>query len=325
MGPSFSFNFLRQQFVRVHDAVRVEHLLYLLHVLDHFLGLRVLQEVRFLVSDAVLGAHAASGISHEVHHERLYHLVQLLLVQLIVVSRNRHIEMQIAIANVAVSSGEHAFFLRLREDVGVVDNSPGLFHYSVEVFGVQAYVVFQAVAVSDAGGCHILPQVPDLAHLGLSLWKNGVEREVRDALQELEQPLVVPALFAIACSFNDLIKWVLLASKNILANAKLLLNHSHRWPVHELARLQDIMQLQLRCLENGDHVLKGAAGDKHDTLGFWGWWTENGAFSDDSKRSLRANEKMLKIVASIIFSQGRDVIEDLASGQHRLQSNTIRM
>ena len=73
------------------------------HRVYHCFALGVVQKVRLLDADSMLGAHTTLGLSHVVHHEWFNELLHTPLQVLIIVAREHHIQMQIAITYMAVT------------------------------------------------------------------------------------------------------------------------------------------------------------------------------------------------------------------------------
>ena len=163
-----------QNFVGVHDALRIQYPLDLPHDADHLLALRVAEIFLFRYSHSMLRRDATFRVSHELHDERVDDLVQSLLETRVLKAWADDCEVQISIRQMAVSSSIDRFSFLLAQTRCLAHHFSRLFDYSVVILRFETEVVYEAVATVEVGRGSLLSDHPDLVELLLILRDNSV-------------------------------------------------------------------------------------------------------------------------------------------------------
>lgn len=95
-----------QQFVRVHNTIRIKNIFDFMHQTDGLLRLAIVQVVGPLKSDPMFSTYTSFVFSCKFHHKGVYQRVNFSLQFLIFVPRETDINMEISISDMTKSCGD---------------------------------------------------------------------------------------------------------------------------------------------------------------------------------------------------------------------------
>ena len=104
-----------EDFVGVHDSIRVKDALDLPHDPDHIICFRVIQVLGLLETNSVFSTNATFVVTDERHDEWIDKVVETLLEVEVVVARNAAVQVQVAVTHVAVPNCNHRVLLFLAQ------------------------------------------------------------------------------------------------------------------------------------------------------------------------------------------------------------------
>jgi hypothetical protein len=99
-----------------------------------------------------------------------------------------------------------------------------------------------------------------------------------------------------------------------------LLDKVDRAAVHVLKRREHLAETVARECEQAQHVVEGADGKERDIDRLGEWRRDERDLGDNAERALGANEELLEVVASVVFADSAEEIEDVAIGEHDLEA-----
>lgn len=156
-----------------------------------------MQEVGLLLPNTVLCTNAASHLAHVVHDEGLDHALGALLQALIFIPRQHNVEMEVTIADVAMTVRQDLALLGICEFRALSDEFSRGLNYMMVVCGRQTNVVLECVSILDCGIGDTLAQVPQLMQLFFILRNDAIDDLIFNRFEEIEK--------AVCFHFNSIV------------------------------------------------------------------------------------------------------------------------
>jgi hypothetical protein len=113
-------------FIWIHNAIRIENIFNVLHVLNHLRCLGVWEILCFLETYTMFCTYTTSDSFDIFEHKRINHITQSILKRGVIITWNRDIKMQISITDVTIACYLYLLFLGI---IKLIWASNDLFHF----------------------------------------------------------------------------------------------------------------------------------------------------------------------------------------------------
>lgn len=301
--------------VRVEDFLGIKHVFNTLHQANELLVLAVTNVVALGKAKTMLSRDGARNLGNPFVNKGFEQLLDLL-----VVKANGNVQVQVAITNVAVSSGGNDGVL------GSVTDNTGLNKALVDVNNEviqlrkrdRNVVLVDTATLTEGLGNKFSP-LPQVGDFGRVLGNNTIDNDfLSHGVLQKRLKLGIVVLLVGAGGLDQHVEGVLLRER--AGQVSVLLNNALRGVVHALKSRKNFTKLLLGLDKSTLDLLKGLKTKESNIDRGGSGRTEDRNTSDNTKGTLRANKQLLQVVTSVVLAEGRKVVDNGTISKNNLET-----